>query len=177
MWELIVLVPILVLSAWTTFHTIGTLSPRKNQGWQVKIEEMTKLFNSASDHIHIVTDLSREFFTDSVVLESLREATKRGVHVRIVHDPNGYQLNELVGLQNLIEGGLIEARQAKQSFTRETVRHVMEIDGRWARLETYHPPKQMVHAGADARIYRSPAVAHFAEVEFNRAWELTESQP
>jgi len=174
--EIVVLSSIIILSTGLIYYTVYISSPKKNRNWEVKVREMSKLFNSASNHIGIATDLSPEFFADPRITESLGQAAQRGVQVRIVYDPAGYQLKELDDLQKLVKARLIEARKAKKAFTKETARHVMEIDGEWARLETYHPAKQMVEAGADARIYRSPAVAYFAESEFNRLWQNSVGQ-
>lgn len=170
MLEAIIIFTTVILSIgliWWTFHTSGF----KNRDWETKIQEMVKVYDSALNHIEIVTDLAREFFADKRVLESLKKAAERGVQIRIVYDPAGYNLEELEDLQKLAEAGLVEVRKANQAFTKETARHVMEIDGRWARLETYHPAKQMIEAGVGARIYQSPAIAFFAGGEFDRVWK------
>jgi len=169
--ELVVLLLVIVGSMCIIGQTAHTLRPRKNQDAEESIREMVKLFDSASRHIEIVTDLAPEFFANPSLLDSFEKAAKRGVQIRLVYDPNGYKLNEVEGLEKLVKAGLIKAVEAKQAFTKEKDRHVMEIDGTWARLETYHPAKQMVEAAAKARIYRSPVIARFAEEEFKRQWE------
>jgi phosphatidylserine/phosphatidylglycerophosphate/cardiolipin synthase-like enzyme len=169
--EVVVLILVLVASVCVIGRTVHTLKPIKNKDWETKKREMAKLFGDASSHIEIVTDLAREFFASPPILESLEKAAKRGVQIRVVYDPNGYKLNEVKELQKLVEAGLVKAVEAKQAFTKENDRHVMEIDGTWARLETYHPAKQMVEGEAQARIYQSPAIARFVEERFNRRWE------
>lgn len=169
--ELVVLLLVVVGSICIIGWNVHTLRPGKNREPEASIRGMVKVFNSASRHIEIVTDLAPEFFADPRLLESFEKAARRGVEIRVVYDPDGYKLNELEGLQKLVEAGLVNAAEAEQAFTKEKNRHVMEIDGMWTRLETYHPAKQMVEAGAEARIYRSPVIAHFAEEEFERQWE------
>lgn len=169
--ELVVLLLVLVGSMCIIGRTVDALRPRKNEEPETFLREMLKIFDRASRHIEIVTDLAREFYADPRLLESFEKAANRGVQIRVVYDPNGYKLNELEGLQKLVEAGSVKAVEAKQAFTKKEDRHVMEIDGIWARLETYHPAKQMVEAAAKARIYRSPVIARFAEEEFKRQWE------
>lgn len=169
--ELVVLLLVVIGSMCIIGWTVHSLKPVKNKDWETKKREMARLFDGASSHIDIVTDLATEFFADPRIIESLRNAAERGVRIRIVCDPNGYKLNELEGLKNLVKSGLVNVAEAKQAFTEANDRHVMEVDGTWARLETYHPAKQMVEGAAQARIYRSPVIARFVEEKFNRRWE------
>jgi phosphatidylserine/phosphatidylglycerophosphate/cardiolipin synthase-like enzyme len=170
--EIIVASAIVIVSIGLIFYTLHTSSPKRNHDWKTKIREMSKIFNDASDHIYIKTDLATQFFGDTGITDSLEKAAKRGVKIRIVYDPAGYQLDEeqLSGLRNLIRARRIKARKAKEAFTKENDRHIMEIDGAWARLETFHPARQMIEAKADARIYHSPIVAYFAKEEFDKLW-------
>jgi len=132
---------------------------------------MLKIFDVASERIDIMTDLPPPFFDDPRILESFKNAAERGARIRVVWDPNGYTLDESKGLQKLEEVGLVKVARAKRAFTKEKDRHVMEVDGMWARLETYHPPKRVLETGAQARIFRSPVVAHLARQEFERHWK------
>jgi hypothetical protein len=173
--ELVVLLLVLIGSMCIIGRTVHTLRPRKNQEPETSVREMLKVFDGASGHIDILTDLAPEFFADVRILESFEKAAKRGVQIKLVYDPNGYRLNDLEGLQKLVEAGLVKAVKAKQAFTKEKDRHVMEIDGTWARLETYHGAKEKLGKAFQARIYRSPVIARFAEEEFNRQWEQSRS--
>lgn len=138
--------------------------------FEAKREKLLKLFNSSNKTINITTDLDTRFFGDDKIAESLKNAAGRGVKIKILYDPDGYKLTEISKLEELVNKGHIEAKEAKEPFEIGKVHHYMIIDERAARLETYHLPKAFGDGVSKGKIYNVPKVALYAEHKFNEQW-------
>lgn len=139
--------------------------------FETKLKKLKKLFNSAKRTIHITTDLDIRFFGKEEIIESLKNAAERGVEVEILFDPEGYKIAEIPKLEEFVNKGLINAKEAKEPFEIKKVHHYMIIDERVARLETYHLPKEFGDGVSRGIIYSVPRVALYAEREFNEQWK------
>jgi len=150
--------------------TLRTLK-KTDTNFPTKKKELLRLYNSANREIHIITDLDNRFFGDQEVINSLKNAAERAVEIKILTDPEGDKINQIPILKELADTGLIDVKEAKETFESRKVHHTMVIDRRAARLETYHRPKKFGEGEGIGAIYRIPRVALFAEHKFEKEWK------
>ncbi|MCL4487842.1 MAG: hypothetical protein M1570_06890 [Chloroflexi bacterium] len=95
-------------------------------------EESWALFRSAKKDLKIVAgELNNDFYADQQTLESLAEARRRGVQVKIVHGPERNEKTIAVLKENGAELAVLPARPRI---------HFTVADGKNTKVEEFHLP-------------------------------------